>query len=225
MAGFEDELEQAARARTAATATGQAAFEHVRRANAAARVEAAARLDRLGGAVSAFLSKHGVPPVQMMAGVKSTFRPQRLVTLCSGWWIHPFLTTGGKFVDFTPSGRISFGGDPLRGRIKPGQQYLGRFNEAKGVVRPYERGLAGAMFIDSTERPHFTSGAEFNAFYYKDLYQPLAELPTVYEALLLPGDDSKLYLASLDTESHRHTITAMHERLQASALQLLDKQR
>jgi hypothetical protein len=225
---FEQELDRAAQEQATAAAAmasaAQSAGEQVYRKNAQARAEAMDRLVHLGGYVRNFLVKHEVRPVQVMAGTESRFRNPHLVSLCSGWWLSPtFLRTDGKLVEFARAKRRMYSAsDFLSGRIKPGQQYIGRFDDPRSAVRPYDQGVGSAMFIDSTQLPVFSSVAEFNRFYYGELHRPLADLPIVHEALLLPGDDSALYLVRLNSEDGNYGMTAVHEELRASALKLAD---
>lgn len=224
MSSFEEELHQAVQAREAAAVSAQAIGERVRRQNAAARVEAVGRLNRLGGYTCNFLTKRGVPPVEVAAGVQTKFRGPRLVTLCSGWWLHPtFLTTDGHLVHVT-NGKSRFG-DELERKIKPGQYYRGRFEDTAAAVVPYDRGVAWATFADLRRLSAWSSVAEFNTFYYGDLYQPLVEFPMIYDALLIPGSGDELHLATFVEDDRKYLVTALHYELRTSALKLVDSRR
>ncbi|MFC6092773.1 hypothetical protein [Saccharothrix lopnurensis] len=223
MSRFEDELDRALDERRAADrSTAEAGAEAVRR-NAAARAEATRRLGDVAGRLRDFLTRHGVPPVQVVAEVRGRFLGPRLVTLCTGWQLHPFfVTTEGRPVTFGADVR-RFGNAGLRHRVKPGQHYQGTYADAATAVVPYERGVPAATFVGDARPPgYFRSVADFNAYYYGDLHRPGVELPQVGDALLLTRSDSDLHLAVYDTYDRCYQVSALHEQLRDAALKRVD---
>jgi hypothetical protein len=101
---FEDDLHKAAQDRADEAAAEAAATESVLRRfrdrNIAARIEAKRRLREIAADVSSFLTKRGVAPQQVVAGLRSgpDDRP-RLVEVCQGWNFadYFFLVTTGQF--------------------------------------------------------------------------------------------------------------------------------
>jgi hypothetical protein len=216
---FEDDLHKAAQDRADEAADEAAATESVLRRfrdrNIAARIEAKRRLREIAADVSSFLTKRGVAPQQVVAGLRSgpDDRP-RLVEVCQGWNFadYFFLVTTGQFCysprrplpGFTPPGYVH----ELASEMKPGQLYLGMRTAIPQLVE-YLLGVEEAVFVSARQLPatHFRE-AEFRAFYYGDLCRP--SLPAPLPALLLTSAAPELWLASRTGTSEKQVVSVFH---------------
>ena len=202
---FEDDLHKAAQDRADEAADEAEATESVLRRfrdrNMAARIEAKRRLREIAADVSSFLTKRGVAPQQVVAGLRSgpDDRP-RLVEVCQGWNFadHFFLVTTGQFCysprrplpGFTPPGYVH----ELASEMKPGQLYLGMRTAIPQLVE-YLLGVEEAVFVPEGQQPQTNYDVyKWRPFYYGDLYRP--SLPAPLPAMLLTSAAPELWLAS-----------------------------
>jgi hypothetical protein len=214
---FEDDLHKAVQDRAdEAAAEAEATESFLRRfhdRNIAARIEAKRRLREIAADVSSFLTKRGVAPQQVVAGLRSGPDDRlRLVEVCQGWNFadYFFLVTTGQFCysprpplpGFRPPGYVH----ELASEMKPGQLYLGMHTAIPQLVE-YLLGVEEAVFVPEGQLPQTYAGDKFRTFYYGDLYRP--GLPAPLPALLLPSAAPELWLASSTGTTDHQTVSVM----------------